>query len=176
MITTPGRLFRARAAVAAGIALIMFSAARAADPPPPVATPEAPPQAAAPQAPPQAAPPAVPPAAKQTRKTPGATAAKPAAGRAQDRLELDPTAIRGNQELPKVLYIVPWKDPGLAEPGGPPVGSLIDEALAPVDREVFRRQTRYFEQLYPSGGAEKAGPREATGDPVARGAAPGASR
>jgi hypothetical protein len=69
-------------------------------------------------------------------------------GRSNQRMDLDPTAIRGNQELPKVLYIVPWKDPGLAEPAGRPLNSLVDEALAPVDRDVFRRQMRYFDQLY----------------------------
>lgn len=79
----------------------------------------------------------------------------PQATAAAERLQLDPTAIRGNQELPKVLYIVPWKHPGLAQPGGRPLNSLLDEALAPVDRDVFRRQIRYFDQLY--GGGE-AGP------------------
>ena len=67
---------------------------------------------------------------------------------AADRLELDSTSIRGNQELPKVLYIVPWKDPALGDLVGKPVNSLVDEVLAPVDREVFRRQTDYFDQLY----------------------------
>jgi hypothetical protein len=70
-----------------------------------------------------------------------------------DRMDLDATSIRGNQELPKVLYIVPWKEPGLAEPAGRPLNSLVDEALAPVDREVFRRQVSYFDQLYPPSGA-----------------------
>ena len=63
-------------------------------------------------------------------------------------LNLDATAIRGNQELPKVMYIVPWKDAAMAELAGRPVNSLVEEVLAPVDREVFRRQTRYFNQLY----------------------------
>ncbi|MFZ1626115.1 MAG: hypothetical protein WAU48_15210 [Gammaproteobacteria bacterium] len=63
-------------------------------------------------------------------------------------LNLDATAIRGNQELPKVMYIVPWKDAAMAELAGRPVNSLVEEILAPVDREVFRRQTRYFHQLY----------------------------
>ena len=75
------------------------------------------------------------------------TAAAPPS-KSPERMDLDPTAIRGNQELPKVLYIVPWKDPGLAEPAGRPLNSLVDEALAPVDRDVFRRQMRYFDQLY----------------------------
>ena len=72
----------------------------------------------------------------------------PVASAASDRLDLDATSIRGNQELPKVLYIVPWKDPALGDLVGKPVNSLVDEVLAPVDREVFRRQTGYFDQLY----------------------------
>jgi hypothetical protein len=79
-----------------------------------------------------------------------AVATTPAASRPQstDRLQLDTTSIRGNQELPRVLYIVPWKDPAVGNLVGKPVNSLIDEALAPVDRDVFRRQTNYFDQLY----------------------------
>lgn len=74
-----------------------------------------------------------------------AGAAEPAA---RDRLELESTSIRGNQELPRVMSIVPWKEAALVEVGGKPVNSLIDEVLAPVDREVFLRQIRYFDQLY----------------------------
>jgi hypothetical protein len=65
-----------------------------------------------------------------------------------DRLELDSAAIRGNQELPRVMVILPWKDPAMAELAGRPVNSLVEEVLAPVDRDVFRRQLRYFDQLY----------------------------
>jgi hypothetical protein len=75
-----------------------------------------------------------------------------------DPLNLESSAIRGNQELPKVLYIVPWKDPAMAELAGRPVNSLVEEALAPVDREVFRRQTRYFSQLYGAGSSRPAAP------------------
>ena len=28
----------------------------------------------------------------------------------EDRIELEMTTIKGNKELPKILYIVPWKD------------------------------------------------------------------
>lgn len=65
-----------------------------------------------------------------------------------DQMELESTSIRGNQELPRVLYIVPWKDPSLGSLAGKPVNSLIDEVLAPLDRDVFLRQTQYFDQLY----------------------------
>lgn len=29
---------------------------------------------------------------------------------AEDRIELEVTTIKGNKELPKILYVVPWKD------------------------------------------------------------------
>ena len=29
---------------------------------------------------------------------------------AEDRIELRTTTIKGNKELPKILYVVPWKD------------------------------------------------------------------
>ena len=65
-----------------------------------------------------------------------------------DRLELDTTSVTGNQELPKVLYIVPWKESGIVDLAGKPVNSLLDEVLEPLDREVFQRQVRYFDQLH----------------------------
>ena len=62
---------------------------------------------------------------------------------AEDRADLDRTQIIGNRELPKVLYIVPWKKPLPGELSGRPVVSVLDEAMAPVDRDVFRRQVQY---------------------------------
>ncbi|MBT8441856.1 MAG: hypothetical protein KJO76_05670, partial [Gammaproteobacteria bacterium] len=35
-----------------------------------------------------------------------------------DQMQLESTSIRGNQELPKVMYIVPWKDPNLGDVTG----------------------------------------------------------
>jgi hypothetical protein len=66
---------------------------------------------------------------------------------AMDHLELDPTAITGNRELPKVMVIVPWKKADLGDLTGKPANSLLNEVLEPVDREVFRRELRYFEAL-----------------------------
>jgi hypothetical protein len=73
-----------------------------------------------------------------------AMAAGPAA--AQDRADIDRTQIIGNRELPKVLYIVPWKKPLPGTLSGRPVTSVLDEALAPLDREVLRRQIAYHAQ------------------------------
>ena len=66
---------------------------------------------------------------------------------AEDRIELKSTSIIGNKELPKMLYIVPWKNAELPDMNAPPIESLIDEALAPVDRDKFRRKIRYY-QIY----------------------------
>ena len=66
---------------------------------------------------------------------------------AQDRADMDRTQIIGNRELPKVIYIVPWKKPLPGDLSSRPLESILDEALGPVDRDVFRRQVRYDGQL-----------------------------
>jgi hypothetical protein len=66
-----------------------------------------------------------------------------AVAQAEDRANLEATQVIGSRELPKVLYIVPWKPPQPGDLVGRPVASLLDEALAPVDRDVFRRQVNY---------------------------------
>jgi hypothetical protein len=66
-----------------------------------------------------------------------------------DRIELSTTQITGNAELPRVMYVVPWKRAELGDLAGKPAKSLLDEVLAPVDRDVFRRQNQYYEALKP---------------------------
>jgi len=114
--------------------------------PPPVVAPvlAAPAQAAPSLTTPVAGPAS--PASRAAQRTPGAgTAATPARG--QDRIELESTQISGNRELPKVMYVVPWRKPDLGDFSGRPPNSLLDEALAPLDRDVFRRQNRYYASL-----------------------------
>ena len=68
--------------------------------------------------------------------------------RVMDSIELGRTEITGNQQLPTVMYIVPWQK---ADPGdlmGRPVNTLLDEVLAPIDREEFIRQVRYYDDLH----------------------------
>jgi len=67
---------------------------------------------------------------------------------ADDRADLEGTQILGSRELPKVLYIVPWKQPLPTELVGRPASSLLDEALSPIDRDVFERQVRYHSLLH----------------------------
>ena len=66
---------------------------------------------------------------------------------AAERLDMEGTRIRGNQELPNVLYIVPWQTAEIPNLDQPPLETLIDEALTPLDREVFQRKIRYYDAL-----------------------------
>jgi hypothetical protein len=91
-----------------------------------------------------------------------AAAKTPAKKAAPDRLQLDATDITGNRELPKVLYIVPWKRSDLGDLVGKPPNSLLDEVLQPVDRDVFKRENRYYDAL-------KSDP-ESAAPPAAQGA------
>jgi hypothetical protein len=77
-----------------------------------------------------------------------ATGPRTTAGQTMDSLDLGTTSITGNAELPKVLYIVPWKKSDLGDLVGRPVNTLLDEVLAPVDPEVFERHLNYYETLH----------------------------
>jgi len=65
--------------------------------------------------------------------------------KAEDRIKLKGASIIGNKELPKMLYIVPWKSSEIPDMNAPPIESLIDEALSTVDRDNFKRKIRYYE-------------------------------
>jgi hypothetical protein len=65
-----------------------------------------------------------------------------------DEIELGRAEITGNQELPKVLYIVPWQKSDPGDLTGKPVNTLLDEVLAPIDRAEFIRQVDYYGDLY----------------------------
>ena len=65
-----------------------------------------------------------------------------------DSIELGRSEITGNQELPKVMYIVPWQKSDPGDLMGRPVNTLLDEVLAPLDREEFIRKVNYHSDLY----------------------------
>lgn len=62
-------------------------------------------------------------------------------------VRLDETVISGNQELPKVLYILPWREPQ----GLPRIELEAKTASAEVFRRLYppayRRELGYFETL-----------------------------
>lgn len=67
---------------------------------------------------------------------------------AADNLDLEGTTITGNQELPKALHIVPWKSPEAGDLSARPMNSLVDEILAPIDRDVFLRELEYYQAVH----------------------------
>ena len=62
-------------------------------------------------------------------------------------IQLDETVISGNQELPKVLYILPWQQPG----GLPDIEVKTEFTEMEVFRRLYppayRRELSYFETL-----------------------------
>jgi hypothetical protein len=84
-------------------------------------------------------------APKAASRPPGGQPATPKDGKkATDRLELGTATVTGDREQPKVMYIVPWKRSDIGDLSGKPMNSLLDEALAPVDRDEFKRQVVYY--------------------------------
>ncbi|MDP9065067.1 MAG: hypothetical protein M3O06_04270 [Pseudomonadota bacterium] len=102
-------------------------------------------------------PPPSPPTAQSEAGEPRAHADAPAAPRAAprpkaakaaaDRLDLNTATVTGDREQPKVMYIVPWKRSDIGELSGKPMNSLLDEVLAPVDRDVFKRVVTYYDAV-----------------------------
>jgi hypothetical protein len=142
MMSTPIR-------IALPALLLVASAAFAAEPP-----------ASAADAPKQStdASPAVDTSAPQPAAPDKPAVAAPARRAQNDRLDLDTTIVTGNRELPKVLYIVPWKKADLGELPAQPFNTLLDEVLTPVDRDVFRREVTYYGVVSSGGNPPPAAP------------------
>jgi hypothetical protein len=110
--------------------------------------PAAPGPAPAAAAPVQAGPAPAGPAPATARPAVSRPASAPASGQKTapkiDRLELGTATVTGDREQPKVMYIVPWKRSDIGDLTGKPMNSLVDEILAPVDRDVFKREVLYY--------------------------------
>jgi len=75
-------------------------------------------------------------------------------GRVMDELDLGTTEVTGNQELPKVMYIVPWRESDPGDLMGRPANSLLEDVLAPIDRNEFVREVDYFHDLFDETGED----------------------
>ena len=56
---------------------------------------------------------------------------------AQDRVDLEGATIIGNRELPKILYVVPWKLPDQDHIISRPITRQTSADLAPINRGQF---------------------------------------
>ena len=59
-----------------------------------------------------------------------------------DDKQMSGISILGNQEAPKSLVIVPWKSSEIG--AGVGLANSVNDRAAPVDRDVFARQLRYY--------------------------------
>jgi hypothetical protein len=78
-----------------------------------------------------------------------------------DRLDLGTATVTGDREQPKVMYIVPWKRSDIGDLAGRPMNSLVDEILAPVDRDVFKREVIYYQAVQADASQNAAPPKPA---------------
>jgi hypothetical protein len=71
----------------------------------------------------------------------------------ETRMALDTTVISASQELPKVLYIVPWRTP-TGRPDLPATAGVVDDGFwQPLRPQEHRREILYQET--PGGGSPK---------------------
>ncbi len=64
---------------------------------------------------------------------------------AQEAMVTLESSVVGNQEQPKVLYIVPWKSPGTSADLYQPVNSQLSAIFDHVERSELRRQMHYLD-------------------------------
>lgn len=55
------------------------------------------------------------------------------------------SVIKGNQEQPNVLSIVPWQDAAGPDSLYMPLHTLVNDVYAPLDRNEFRRHLKYID-------------------------------
>jgi hypothetical protein len=58
---------------------------------------------------------------------------------------IEGTRIRGDQEVPTVMYLVPWQPPEVDELRAPEERLMVDQGLRPLERYEFQRFIKYHE-------------------------------
>ena len=64
--------------------------------------------------------------------------------KSDDAKELSGMSVLGNNETPKALYIVPWKGSEIGDEADLRAG-LLNDTMAPVDKEVFMRELEFYQ-------------------------------
>ncbi|TGD75632.1 hypothetical protein E4634_01715 [Mangrovimicrobium sediminis] len=70
----------------------------------------------------------------------------PLAAAQEPTVELESRVI-GNRELPRVMYIVPWRQAPDVDLGWEPEQVIAGELFQPLRRDEYRRQLHYREKL-----------------------------
>ncbi|MBN1379181.1 MAG: hypothetical protein JXA04_08075 [Gammaproteobacteria bacterium] len=61
----------------------------------------------------------------------------------EEVVEMSGISIIGNRELPKTLFIVPWKNSEVNVETD--LTNTLNEGLLPLDQEVFKRELEYYD-------------------------------
>lgn len=58
-------------------------------------------------------------------------------------ITIETATLRGNQELPTVLYLVPWQPPKINPLPASQTAELTQQALEKIERNSFQRLIKY---------------------------------
>ncbi|WP_339750172.1 hypothetical protein [uncultured Marinobacter sp.] len=58
---------------------------------------------------------------------------------------IEGTRIRGDQEVPTVMYLVPWQSPEVEELRAPDERLMVGQGLSPLERYEFQRFIQYHQ-------------------------------
>lgn len=75
------------------------------------------------------------------------TAGLPLTAQSQEARVVLRSTVTGNQEQPKVLYIVPWQQAESPELVYQPLQSLVEGVYEEVDRDEFLRELQYRQNI-----------------------------
>jgi hypothetical protein len=64
---------------------------------------------------------------------------------AEQRIDLEGTAIFGNKESPNVLYVVPWRQAKRLTDRVSPQMNTVQGLLVPLERDAFRRRLEWHQ-------------------------------
>jgi len=60
-------------------------------------------------------------------------------------MTIEGARIRGDQEMPTVMYLVPWQPPTAETLPGRDERLLVSQAFEPLERYEFQRLVKYYE-------------------------------
>tara|TARA_R100000306_G_scaffold62494_1_gene71120 strand:+ start:12880 stop:13188 length:309 start_codon:yes stop_codon:yes gene_type:complete len=66
---------------------------------------------------------------------------------AAERTEMEGATIRGDQEQPQVLFLLPWQPPPSPDISVPPPRTDLDDVLKPLERQRFREELYFRKNL-----------------------------
>lgn len=70
-----------------------------------------------------------------------------ASAQEKEIITIDGAMIRGDQEMPTVMYLVPWQPPEVQALEQPTERLMVERAFVPLERGQFQRILSYHDQF-----------------------------